>query len=814
MHLARPRTLFAARTLFVLSVAAVGLISVETTLDAQPNVLTAHYDTTRQGYNGQESVLVSSTVNSTIHPASFSPLLVDLGPSGALNAVYAQPLWVTVSTSLANCSSPCNILLVATIGGGLYAFNAGDTTSSGGTNAGKIIWSRNQTPSSGGTSDQTNYFWVDDCEATGGPASSGSGTTLGLPFAGMVATPVIDYNNGSPVAYVTSLCQTANTQGDQSWYIHKIDLTTGYDLVTSVSQRHITGNVPGSLGADNVTSGGTIPFTAWEVLQRPALLEVQATGAAHPLIYVAFGFGSYGEIYNPYHGWLFGYDDSLNQKFIFATTTKGTSDGTGTNTDLPACSPTCSCSASSCNPSKGTSGTTCIVSGYNTAANWCGHAAGVWMSGEGGAAITDSSGVSHALFGSGNGSFQQYQSDDATLLSPIQNWSQSVLDFTQSASSYDSTPSQYFTPYGGVPVQESTGSTTYTVTGMNQNDFDMAVSGILLFQDPVGAWRAATIDKAGFGYLLTVGNLCGDPNSQCYPAVSQSSGGKAGSRNGDPGDVFPFAANLVPCANEESDDSCDRIASMAFYKGGNPKMLYVWPKYETLTALQVSDGSTAITPVTGTPNITWTSGSTTVTFSGTCTSGTNCFTNLVIPGDALIACGCTGTGCPTVVTVDPGGASLTISQAFGSTCTPPTSFQYSGYLVTPIRDRYPVGTKVLNPGGLLTVTSNSGSGGLVWGLATIVSGTPPQAQFTEGSLFAYDAESVTLRWCSATHTPCDNSSFFSLTNPNGGGTSIFAEPTVVNGYAYVPTWGVNVSGGPSGSCTSTQCSGVLVYSGH
>jgi hypothetical protein len=749
-------------------------------------------------------------------------LLVDqVGPSSTLNAVFAQPLWVgsvSVSSSFPNCYPSCNMVLVATIGGGLYAFNAGDTTSSGGTNAGKVIWSRNQTPTSGGAADQTDYFWVDDCGASGGLAGSGWGTTLGLPFAGIVATPVIDYNSGSPIAYVTSLCQTSDAQNDQSWYIHKIDLTTGYDLVTSSSQRLISGNVPGSLGADNVTTGSPcptgqecIPFTAWEVLQRPALLETSATDGT-PLIYFGFGFGSAQEIGNPYHGWIFGYDTSLNQKFIFATTTKGTSDGTGSNTDKPSCSPTCSCGSTSCT----TSGTGCIVSGYGNPANFCGHAAGVWMSGEGAAALTDSNGVSHALFGVGNGSFQQYASDGATLLSPISNWSQSILDFTLSASAYDSTPSQYFTPNGGVPVHEPTGSTDRAFLGMNQNDFDMATSGILLLQDPLGTWRALAIDKGGYGYLLTVGNLCGDSvhsTPECYPAVSQASGGKAGSISGDPGNAFPFAANTVQCANQESDDSCDRISSLAFYKDGSPKQLYVWPQNERLAALQVSNGATAITPPTGTREISWTTGSTTVTFNGTCTAGTNCFNSLVIPGDTLIACGCTGTGCPTVVTDNPSGTTLTISEAFPSTCTPPTTFQYSGYFVSPTRDAYPIGSNVQKPGGLLTVTSNAGSGGLVWALATINLGTAGSPNY-EGSLLAYDANTVVLRWCSNTDSLCDSSSSFSLTNPSGLGNSIFAEPTVVNGYAYVPTWGVNMSGGPSGSCTSTQCSGVLVYSGH
>jgi hypothetical protein len=88
------------------------------------------------------------------------------------------------------------MLLVATVGGGIYAFNAGGTTSGGGTNAGKIIRSRNQTPSSGGVTNQTNYFWADDCTASGGlfatttrGTSGSTGTNTDLGAAARLTTP-------------------------------------------------------------------------------------------------------------------------------------------------------------------------------------------------------------------------------------------------------------------------------------------------------------------------------------------------------------------------------------------------------------------------------------------------------------------------------------------------------------------------------------------------------------------------------------------------------------------------------------------------
>jgi hypothetical protein len=327
----------------------------------------------RQGYNNAESVLVSSAMQAdTVVPTqpSWSPLLIDsvVGYTATANAVYAQPLWAhSVSTGLSNCN-PCNMLVVAAMGGGLYAFNGGTSATGGGTNAGATVWSRNTRSSSG--QNTTNYLWYDDCQggtySTAGPAA---------PFniypytAGILSTPKID--RSANAIYVTSACSTnIHTSNTQVWYIHKVSLLNGQDLVTPVQ---ITGSAPGSDGADDVTtnspcsvSNPCIPFNPNEVLQRPALLELTSPST---LIYVAFGWGTLYEKEDAYHGWVFGYDQNLNQKFAFVTTAKGT---TG-NTDFPGCTPQCpTClpyADGGCSPNS-----TCVVTGYHESANWCGHA--------------------------------------------------------------------------------------------------------------------------------------------------------------------------------------------------------------------------------------------------------------------------------------------------------------------------------------------------------------------------------------------------------------------------------------------------------
>ena len=764
----------------------------------------------RQGYNNAESVLVSSAMQAdTVVPTqpSWSPLLIDsvVGYTDTANAVYAQPLWAhSVSTGLSNCN-PCNMLVVAAMGGGLYAFNGGTSATGGGTNAGATVWSRNTRSSSG--QNTTNYLWYDDCQggtySTAGPAA---------PFniypytAGILSTPKID--RSANAIYVTSACSTnIHTSNTQVWYIHKVSLLNGQDLVTPVQ---ITGSAPGSDGADDVTtnspcsvSNPCIPFNPNEVLQRPALLELTSPST---LIYVAFGWGTLYEKEDAYHGWVFGYDQNLNQKFAFVTTAKGT---TG-NTDFPGCTPQCpTClpyADGGCSPNS-----TCVVTGYHESANWCGHAGGIWMSGRGPAAATDANGVSHAYFAIGNGSFQQNAtSASGPLLSPIQNWSNAVVDFTLSSSGPSGAPSEYFVPYGyttaGVtPVQEPLGTSSYTYQGMSQNDFDLGTTGPILFDDLAGKHRLLSIDKAGYGYLLTQGNLCGSTAipPTCYPG---SSSGSPGFAPNDPGNVFPFQANVEACANQTIPASCHRITSMAFYKDGSPERLYVWPNAEKLAGLALSNNQ-AIDPPAGA--YIGSNGST------VCGSGTT-FTSWVIPGDTLTDTGSANPGQSVTVTAVLSDTQLNVSQAFtnnigscSSSCTctsTPDTFTYNGYFVNPIYDARPVGSVVQYPGGALSITSNSGTDAVVWALGTLGVGVN-----TAGAALAYDAATLKFLWCSNyLDTYCDQSSDFTA--------SLFTPPTVINGYVYVATSGItqvpSTSHAASTCNSSPGCYGVLVYSGH
>lgn len=766
-----------------------------------PAVLTSQYDNARDGYNGNETVLTAGALTShtvALCQPAWSPLSIDPGPGNQTNGILAQPLYVPATTvaspaNTANCGAsgggPCNMLVSVTLGGSVFAWNA-DT--------GATLWSDCQTPGC-----TNNAPWVNDCGATGSISTQwGLG---GLPFAGIISTPVIDTSNSAlPVMFTTSLCQTAGggTAGTQ-WWIHEINLKTGQDVCA------------GGTWTDGVCSGtelhtqvvyapaGGYPFLAWQELQRSALLEVPNPGSGElsNLIYAAFASGQ-GETDSPYHGWIIGFSgtpDALVQVFALNTS------GSRNNTNLPACYQGCElclaynpnqpgqCNTStSCTPGSTPPcccATSCVPKGYGTSPNWCGQGGGSWMAGEGPAANTIK-GVSHAYFGTGNGPFQQFQSDGA-FVKQMANFGQSILDFTFSGSAFDSSPSAYFTPYGGRPVQAPTVGVSYTFEGLNQDDFDMAVCGILLFEDPSTSPptpRAVTCDKAGYGYLLTQGNLCGSPTSKCFPGYSAASGGQAGGAMGDPGNVFPFGVSTALCKDKVDPDTCHRITSLAFDPAGSPKRLFFWPYQELPTSFQLSDNS----PQTGLGLLS----------TGTSlTSATLSVGGQVLVGDQISDIA--GQPTQTVTSVNFGSTQLTVSPGFTSALSDVAGWEYNGYFINPIQARFPKGGAATQyPGGAVQITSNSGGGAVAWAVANVevASPCPPNCS---GTLYAYDAATLDLLWCTNSLSACDNSTAFI--------PATFARPTIVNGNVYVPTYGGITKAGNPICTTSAPCSGVIAY---
>jgi outer membrane protein assembly factor BamB len=83
------------------------------------------------------------------------------------------------------------------------------------------------------------------------------------------------------------------------------------------------------------------------------------------------------------------------------------------------------------------------------------------------------------------------------------------------------------------------------------------------------------------------------------------------------------------------------------------------------------------------------------------------------------------------------------------------------------------------PGGILALSSNGTSNGILWALNSL---TTTQNERGPGNLTAFDAATLSMLW----------------TSTDSMLLSTFAEPTVINGRVYVPTWN----------------QGLLVYANH
>ena len=735
-----------------------------------PSVLTGQYDNLRDAWNGNETCLYPASIGSggnvTLAEASFSPLPVDPAPSGAnagYNPIYAQPLYlpgITVQNPVHGPCAPCNMVVIATAEGSIFAYNADN---------GNLLWSRTGTSGAQGT----RWLWADDCGASGnvvGTITSSSTQYIGpgLPFAGIVSTPVID--NGPPTPYtytmfVTSLCQTSGSNPQPEWWLHEIDLTgvTGTDVAgQDISTVQLS-----------PTSGG-ISMNVSNQLQRPALLEVKNPNATpNPLILVAFGVAGVENVgSNPYHGWLLGCTVNSGGALVatplnFVDTP--TSCGTGGGTTA------CSTGATG---NGGTPACDCLQpNGYQNAPNWGGMGGGIWMSGKGPASVTDSSNVTHMYVGTGNGGFQ-----NSVPTGEHDNYGDSLLDFhlLPETNGLQVNPHDYFTPYGGPgdcsqtsttnpcsPVIQPSlaatscqydtpgdGTCNHTVELYNEYDWDMGTSGITLFNYGTTTY-IVTVDKGGYGYLLV------EDDMQGFDA-------------GDPGNKFPFEAVDTVCTGEAH--TCHRTTSLAFYNN----TLYLWPYAEDLKALQFNGSLTAV-PASG---LIYTNG------AGTAVTGSG-FSGQVVPGDWLISNGCTPPACP-IVTLVNSNTEVTVSPAFSPPIAEPgLSYSYNGYFLNPQRNTVPAGSPppIGYPGGELVVTSNqtTANTGVVWGLYAGTSSTEGHPGL--GFVDAYNATNLHFVW-----------STYSL---SGFYLSRFAMPTVVNGSLFVPTYYITKSQANS-SCTTLR----------
>ncbi len=265
------------------------------------NVLTYHYDNTRQGQNTNEFLLTPGNVNSTNFGRLFS-VPVD-------GYVYAQPLIVNGLNIPGR--GVRNVVFVATMHDSIYAF---DADSNGDTNGG-LLWQTNLGISASSPSVEygRRYHTVGNLDV--------------VPEEGTAATPVIDPATGTIYLDTFTRETVAGVSTNYFHRIHALNITNGTER--AYSPVVVAATVPGTgISGNNYTetaNGTTVTFSAVQHMERPAMT------LAGGMIYVAYG--SHDDT-DPYHGWVFGYNATnlvLSTNYVFNTTPNATIAAFGNN---------------------------------------------------------------------------------------------------------------------------------------------------------------------------------------------------------------------------------------------------------------------------------------------------------------------------------------------------------------------------------------------------------------------------------------------------------------------------------------------------
>jgi len=249
------------------------------------NVITYHYDNTRQGANTNETILTPANVN-----VSTFGRLIQYSTDGY---IYAQPLYV--SGLVIPGEGTHNVVFVATENDSVYAF---DADSNAGTNGG-LLWHVNLGAAVSSYSGEfgTRY----------------QGTYYGdiVPVVGITGTPVIDLASGT--LYVSVHTREVGATTNYYHRIHALNITNGAEQFYSPVV--VTNSVPG-IGVES--TNGVVSFDPVNENQRPGMT------LAGGMVYAAYG--SYADT-DPYHGWVLGFNATnlaQSAKYAFNTTPNAT----------------------------------------------------------------------------------------------------------------------------------------------------------------------------------------------------------------------------------------------------------------------------------------------------------------------------------------------------------------------------------------------------------------------------------------------------------------------------------------------------------
>jgi outer membrane protein assembly factor BamB len=234
------------------------------------NVLTYHDDNARTGENANETVLKPSNVN----PANFGKV----GFLSVQGLVDAEPLYVS---QLSIGGAKHNVIFVVTEHDLAYAFDA-DTF--------QKLW-------------QVSLLGPDEAP------SDNRGCGQVTPEIGVTATPVIDLHGGSDGAmYVVAMSK--DSSGKYFQRLHALDLTTGAEL--NSGPETVEATFPG-VALPN--SNGQVDFDAKQYKERSSLLLLDG------VVYTSWA--SHCD-YDPYSGWVIGFDaPTLKKKYVLNTEPNG-----------------------------------------------------------------------------------------------------------------------------------------------------------------------------------------------------------------------------------------------------------------------------------------------------------------------------------------------------------------------------------------------------------------------------------------------------------------------------------------------------------
>jgi hypothetical protein len=234
------------------------------------DVLTYHYNPSREGANLAETILTPANVNST----SFGKIRI----FPVDGKVDAQPLYVY---KLPGTLRVQNTLFVVTEHGSVYNFDA---------DAGTQTWKVSAIPA-------------------GETPSDNHGCGQISPEIGITDTPVIDRQRGSYGA-IYFVAMSKDSAGHYHQRLHALDLRTGAELFGG--PKEIAATYPGT---GDGSQGGMVIFNPGQFAERAGLLEFGGT------IYLAFT--SHCD-QRPYTGWVMGYNSlTLAQTSVIDVTPNG-----------------------------------------------------------------------------------------------------------------------------------------------------------------------------------------------------------------------------------------------------------------------------------------------------------------------------------------------------------------------------------------------------------------------------------------------------------------------------------------------------------